>query len=305
MWRTGRWRAWVQLLSLCVALAHTSLAHAADAEQIQKLLLVQAGATCLTAEGLAVEVERLLDDAPIPREFVFVVEGNATDPRSARLRIARHGKPVAERAFEPGPARCSHLHAAVGLAIALAIKAAQLEERDRARDWSLSAAGLWTYGPLPQFAPGAELSVRRALGEHVLLRAGGLGVLAFDATLGQQAGTFDAALIAARADGCGRAKLAEAVHAGACAGLLGGALYAAGDEVEGPTSSAVPFLALSVAAEFELDLSDRWSLALGLSSTFLLHRVEVGLADSSGMPVESRALGRFGFAVGIGPVYYF
>jgi hypothetical protein len=212
---------------------------------------------------------------------------------------------VAQRAFEPGPARCGHLHAAVALAIALAIKASQEEERDRARAWSLSASGLWSYRVLPQFAPGAEVAVRRAFGEHVLIRAGALGLLAFDATLGEQGGTFDATLIAGRTDGCARTRLGSTVHAGACLGVLGGVLHADGDDVASASSSVVPWVGLLGAADFEFGLSERWSLAAGLAATFLLHRVEVGLADARGIPAESRTLSRFGFMLGLGPVYYF
>jgi hypothetical protein len=305
MRRTELRRAWVLLLPLCAALVHPGVAHASDAERIRRQLLVQPGATCLTAEKLAVEVERLLDGTEIAADFVFVVEGSATDASSARLHVARHGKTVAQRVFEPGPARCSHLHAAVGLAIALAIKAAQEDERYRTRAWSLSLSGLWTYEVLPRFAPGAELSVRRTFGEHVLLRAGALGVAGFDATLQQQSGTFDSILIAARLDGCARAKLASSVHAGGCLGMLGGALYADSDDAMSASSSVVPWFALSAAADFEFELSERWSLAAGLSATFLLHRVEIGLVDASGEPAESRVLTRLGFAAGLGPVYYF
>ena len=44
-----------------------------------------------------------------------------------------------------------------------------------------------------------------------------------------QAGTFDATLVAARADGCARGTLTSALRGGGCLGLLGGALYAVGD----------------------------------------------------------------------------
>jgi hypothetical protein len=305
MRRTGRVRAWLPLLLGCVALAHAGAAQASDAEEIRELLLVQPGATCLTAGKLAVEVARLLDDVRIARDFVLVVEGSQTDPHSARVHIARRGRTVAQRAFEPGPARCGHLHAAVALAIALAIKASQEEERYRARAWALSGSGLWTYRVLPQFAPGAEIAVRRVFGEHVLLRAGALGVVAFDATLGQQGGTFDTTLIAGRADGCARARVVSTVHAGGCLGMLGGVLHADGDDVSSASSSVVPWVALSGTAEFEFELSERWSLAAGVAATFLLHSVEVGLADANGMPTESRELSRLGLIVGLGPVYYF
>jgi hypothetical protein len=66
----------------------------------------------------------------------------------------------------------------------------------------------------------------------------------------------------------------------------------------------VPFIALSGALDFELELAERWSLLLGFSTTFLLDRVKVGFETSSGAQAESRALDRFGFALGIGAAYH-
>ena len=289
---------------MLAVLAIASRARAADVQQIRALLRVEPGATCLTTDKLAVEIIPLLDDARLPSNVLFVVEGDPIDRRSARLHVVRDQRTVAERAFEPGPDRCSHLQAAVGLAIALAINAAQEEERTQTRQWSVSGAGLWTYRLLPQLAPGAEVLARRAFGEHALVRAGAAGAFAFDATLGSQ-GKFDASLFMARLDGCARTRLSPALRADGCAGLLGGLLYVSGSEVASPESSAVPWLALVAAAELELEVSARWALMLGFSANFLLHRVEVGLEDASGTRIQTRALERFGLALSLGPVYYF
>lgn len=285
-------------------LALAATARASDAELIRSRLRVEPGATCLTAEQLVAEIEPLLDDPRIPDGLTFVVEGSAIDPRTARLRIVRQGKTLAERAFDPGPELCSNLHAAVGLAIALAIHAVQEDERTATRAWSVAAAGLWTYRLLPQVAPGAELLARRGFGEHALVRAGFSAAFAFDEPL-HATGTFDATLLLVRADGCGRARLSEGLRADGCAGLIGGALLASGDDVARPTRSAVPWIAATAAASLELALAARWALTLGISAHFLLHRVEIGLASASGAPSERRALDRFSLALGVGPVYYF
>jgi hypothetical protein len=309
---TERARAWVRLwpLASLVALLVTARAHAADTEHIQSLLRVHPGATCLTAPTLAAAVEPLLEDVHVPQDFSFVVEGDARDSRGARLRIVRGDQVVAERVFEPGPELCDRLHAAVGLTIALAINAAREEEveRERGREWSLSGAVIGSYGVVPRLAPGAELHVRRHFGEHALLRLGTVGVAGFGAEVAQGAGTFDATLVAARADGCARGTLTWALRGGGCLGLLGGALYAVGDAASGATSATsatVPWLALSFATSLELRLSERWALELGVSATFLLHRVEVGLEDTAGVRQRSRALDRVSFALGLGPAYYF
>jgi len=294
---------WTACVALTIALLART-AHASDDGLIRARLRVEPGATCLTAEGLAAEIEPLLDEPTIPGDVMFVVEGSVIDARSARLRVVRGERAIAERAFQPGPERCDHFHAALGLAIALAINAAQEEERAETREWSAAATGLWTYRLLPQLAPGAELLARRGFGEHALLRAGVAAAFAFDQTLGSQ-GTFDAALLVARIDGCARTRLSEGLRADGCAGLWGGVLDVSGNDVASATSSAVPWLALAVAGALELALSDRWALSLGISGHFLLHRVEVGLENAGGLRAESRALDRFGLALAIGPVYYF
>jgi hypothetical protein len=183
-------------------------------------------------------VEPLLDDPRIPNDLMFVVEGSARDPRSARLRVLRDARTIAERAFEPGPERCGHLHAAVGLAIALAINAAREDERKQLRTWSVSGAGLWTYRLLPQLAPGAEVLARRAFGEHALVRAGVMAAFAFDEPLRPQ-GSFDATLLVARLDACMRPRLSPGLRATGCAGAQGGVLHVSGSDVASPTSSAV------------------------------------------------------------------
>jgi hypothetical protein len=281
-----------------------STAHALDAEVIGARLRVEPGATCLTEAQLVTAIEPLLDDPRIPEELTFVVEGDALDPLSAQLYVVRRGQTVAERAFAPGPERCGHFHAAVGLAIALAINAAQEEERARSGVWSIAGAGLWTYRVLPRFAPGAELLARRALGAHALVRGGVAAALSFDERLGTQ-GTFDATLAVARLDGCARIELSSALRADGCAGVLGGLLQVSGNDVARPSGDAVPWVALAAAASLELAFSEQWALALGFSANFLLHRVEVGLESTDGTQAATRALDRVGLALGIGPVYYF
>jgi hypothetical protein len=300
--RRERGRGYV--LPLWAVFALASSARAADTERIQRHLRVEPGATCLSVTKLATEIDQLLGDVSVADDLVIFVEGSASDPRGLYLRFVRQEGVVAERAFEPGPARCSHLHAAVALAITLAVNAENERTPEIRRDWSLSALGLWTYRLLPGFAPGAELSARRGLGEHVLLRAGVLGVFAPGARLESLPGTFDAMLFAARIDGCGRFELVSHLRTGGCVGVLGGMLHASGDDVPGSRSSTVPWVALSAALDFELALAERWSLLLGGSTTFLLHRVRIGFETASGVQGENRELERIAFGLGIGFLYY-
>jgi hypothetical protein len=307
-------RAIRSALLLWFSLGYARLGHAADSDRIARLVRLQAGATCLSYQAVVAEVDQWLYDARIPEDLRIEVSGSQTDSRSVRLRVIRSQHVVAHRAFEPGPARCSALQAAVGLAIALTIKATLVEDLGRplpddpaarVHSWSLSGAALLTYRLLPELAPGLELSVRRGFGEHLTLRLGALGVTVWGVSLPQLAATFNATLVGVRAEGCAQGRLARTLRAGVCLGGLGGFLYAAGADVASPTSSSVGVGALSTALDLELELNARWSLALGLSTIFLLNRVQIGAETTSGVRVESRALQSPGFALGLGPSYYF
>ncbi len=301
---------------LCIVAASGSPARASDVDDVLDVLRVQPGATCLEAEQLAAQVVQHVGEDGIPDEMVISVKGSAIDPRGVRLSVLREERTVAYRTFEPGPASCHALHAAVGLAIALALKVSHQEEEvqepaaadadARARQWSLSAAALGSYRLLPEVAPGLALSVRHDLGEHMALRLGGMGLLAFDVGLPLESGGFDATLVLGRADACASGRLAEGVRAGVCAGLLGGVLHAAGQGLDRIDSANVPVFALGSAAGLEAQLSSHWSLEFELSMVVLLQGVRVGTRDDrSGAPAASRALPSPGFAAGIGPVYHF
>jgi hypothetical protein len=299
---------------MVVGAAAPARAAGPDADDIRELLRVQAGATCLGAEALAEQVQQWLHDSPIADDVEIAVVGSPTDPRVVRIRVLQDGRVIAHRAFEPGPARCSHLQAAVGLAIALSLKASLVEElgeplpddpASRSRGWALAVGSLGTYRVLPELAPGLSVAARYAVGEHVLLRLGLVGVATFDVRLDERRGSFDAALPAARVDACARSRLAGPMHGSACVGLLGGALYVRGADVPTPTSETVAVIAFANAAELELELSERWSLSLELTMTFLLHRVEVGLQDAQGTRVGTRGLPSPGYGLGVGPVCYF
>jgi hypothetical protein len=245
-------------------------------------------------------------DEDIPNDIIIVVEGSATDPRSAVLDVIRGGQTLAHRDFDPGPARCDYLEAAVGLAIALSIKALPPNDSKPSESgWSLSAACLGTYNLFPGFAAGLDIAAHWVLGPNVALRFGALGNMAFDAKLESNIGRFDATLIAARSDACLRVTPADGLHAQVCAGMLGGAMYVRGTDIPNPRSSVFPWIAVANAAGLQLDLSTHWSLILDFSIAFLLHQVRISVEDSRGKEVAGQSLSRTSFALGFGPMYNF
>ena len=300
--------------ALLAALLVPAAAEGASGDRIRAQLQVQAGATCLSAGQLAAQVELWLQGAPVDRGLAIRVTGAVQDPRSARLQVLHDGRTLAHRAFEPGPARCSHFHAALGLAIALAIKASIVEDlgrplaedpAKRATGWSLSAGALWTHRTLLRPAAGAALLLRRGLSKHVAVRLGLVGVFASNVPLEQPPGNFDAVLVLARLEACARSSWLGPLRAALCIGVAGGGLHASGAEIDNPRRSLVGWSALTNALELELELTSELSLVAGASASHLLHRVKVGVVDPQDQPVASRTLDRTAFSLSLGPLYHF
>jgi hypothetical protein len=81
---------------------------------------------------------------------------------------------VAERRFEPAPARCEAMHAAVGLAIALALKASLLDSiipnLDRSRSFRIASQALGGFAVVPGFDFGVSLSLQHSFAERLAAR---------------------------------------------------------------------------------------------------------------------------------------
>src|SRR5262245_33709641 len=84
----GSRRRFATALQVCALLGAARVAHA-DVAAVRKTLWVRPGATCLNAARLATQVDRLLDDEPSQDGSLFVVEGSASDARTAQLQVVR------------------------------------------------------------------------------------------------------------------------------------------------------------------------------------------------------------------------
>lgn len=287
---------------------------AMDSHALREQLHVQPGATCLETERLATEARSRLADEQLPAGLGFVVQGSKTDPRRAELQVLRGDRVVSRRSYQPGPAHCSTLHAAIGLAIALVIKGAQAEPLERAASkppraplpgWSIAASGLLAYRWMPKLAPGLDLSLRRALTRALEVRVRGSGLAAFSLNLPNQSGRFDAVLAALRVEACAGLAFAGFLRGGLCVGMLGGVLHTVGTQAPATLRATVPYLALSGAVELELRLSEHWSWVFAGSPLYALHAVRVGLADAAGAQVRNLSLSRLSISGELGPLYRF
>lgn len=291
----------------------SATARAVDSDQLERVLRVRRGATCLTAEDLAHAVEPWLYDQALPPNVLIEVEGSPVFARAASFRVVSMGQTIAHREFAPGPPRCEHLLALLGLTIALSLRASLFDTLGRpmpddpqaiAEAWSLTAAGVASYALLPGFAPGLELGVERGLGPVFGVRMSALAVTAPDVGFAKHAITFAAVLTGARVDACVRGELSRTLRAQVCAGIVGGVLFAIGRGETGKNTQ-LAWLSVADAAGASLALSRRWSLDVEVAIDFLLRPLRIGIHDETGREVDSRAVPTVGLLASIGPRYHF
>jgi hypothetical protein len=109
---------------------------------------------------------------------------------------------LAERHFEPAPARCDDLHAAVGLAIAMALKASLLDTMLGAPSsaaelateqpaWRFGVDALAGLAVMPGSNFGADLYIQRALSRSLAMRVSALGLWGPFGSFPHEAGGFD------------------------------------------------------------------------------------------------------------------
>jgi hypothetical protein len=313
-----------------------SNASAGDRERpLTDAITVDAGATCLDATALIEHVETWLESATVDAELSVVVRGSTDRPRVVEFQTLRAGHVIAARRFDPGPERCDHLHAALGLAIAMAIKASLVEEiagtsvtppapvvaqptpppatpnharRDAAnptelsdaRSWAVGADALAAIATLPEPAFGLDARVERALGSFFRVRVALLGL----ASLGepfQRTGRFDALLLAPRIDVCAAVDPSSRVRVRGCMGTALGAIHARGYDLPVPESSWIRWFAVSNGLDLTFDLGRNWSLDGSVSLFLPVARNSIVVKDQTGRVLEERDLAAVGGLLGLGP----
>jgi hypothetical protein len=309
------------LLGLAVVFAAPAAGAEPAARPLTEAIRVERGATCIDVQDLAGEVATWLDTDRVEPDVWVRVEGSAGDPRVASFEMGRGSDVLARRRFDPGPERCEHLEAMLGLAIALAIKVSLVQdlaeltgEAPRAPEppppdvWRLGARALAALGVVPGLAAGAEVRVEAALPPNFVLRAGLFGVAGPDGNFGHGPGAFSTEIAALRADACVRLDLgprARTVHVKGCTGFLAGGLFLQGRGFPASQSASTSWFALAAAADVGVDLGARWSLDAELAVVLPLGHATVGTLSATGAVVDSREFGSAGATVALGPSYRF
>lgn len=266
-------------------------------------LHVDRGATCLDENTLRAALDALLPPEIAEAATEVSLVGSRIDPRTLVMRVRHPDGAVFERTFSPAPERCPHLHQAVALALAFALKAIPQEEastqeehhaepQPRARRLEAFALGL---GPLLGVGVGSSLAFGGELGaalifRHAALRASGLAAPSLRVKLGT--GHFDTVSAAARMDACGRLALSEAVHGELCLGALAGRLFVRGAGFDQPLAATLRQIAMGGS----LGLSWQWTEQLGMraSGSLLagLEPLHVVVRDQAGTIEQDKTLPR-------------
>jgi len=301
----------------------TAQAKAADGNGAPELrplatvLTVERGITCLDSGELAEHVSSWLGTDRIAAPLSIDVHGSPYFARTVWFRIQRGHATVAERRFEPAPARCADLHAAVGLAISLALKASLLDAFIGARapgeervshgshPFRFGVAALGGVAVLPGVDLGVAISFQYAMAERFAVRLFALGLVGPRGNFQQDQGRFHTQLSLGRLDLCSRLASFTSVNISACAGIAAGAMNVAGEAFPMSRTALIPYLAIANALELDVALSRHWSLTLALDVLVPLRRTSFVVRDDVGAILAAHDLASAGVLLDIGPAYHF
>lgn len=277
-------------------------------------MTVDPGVTCLDSALLVDQVSSWLGTDRVSAPLAIEVHGSPYFARTVWFRIRRGNETLAERRFEPAPERCDALHAAVGLAIALALKASLLDSLIGARASGEAHAGLSSrvgaqalggIAVIPGADFGIGLSVQSSLAERFAARLSFLGLLGPFGDFQHDQGRFKTWLAIGRLDLCSLLAELDAVDVSACVGIAAGGLYATGEAFPMSSHALIPYVAVANALELDLELSTRWSLAIAIDVLVPLRRTSFVVRDQDGAVIATHDLAAAGALIAIGPAYRF
>jgi hypothetical protein len=242
------------------------------------------------------------------------VHGSPYFARTVWFRIRRAEKTLAERRFEPAPARCDDLHAAVGLAIALALKASLLDsvigaqtrsDGHASRPFRLALQALGGVAVIPGADFGLTVSLQRSLAERIAARLAVVGLVGPRGDFEHDRGRFKTWLGAGRLDICSPLVEVSSLEVSACVGVAAGALYATGEAFPMSRHAFISYVAVANALELDLGLGTHWSLTLAIDLLVPLRRTSFVVRDQAGRVIATRDPAAAGALLAVGPAYHF
>jgi hypothetical protein len=288
-------------------------AEARPTPEFQRLaasVTIDPGVTCLDSEELVEHVSTWLGTERVAGPLEIEVHGSAYFARTVWFRIRRGDTTIAERSFEPAPARCDAMHAAVGLAIALALKASLLDSLIAVRTTGDAPArfvlqALGGFAVVPGAVFGVGTSLQYAVAERFAARLSVLGLLGPNGDFQQDRGRFKTWLTIARLDLCSRLAELHRLDLSACVGLAAGGLYASGEAFPMSGHALVPYVGLANTLELDLELSTRWSFSIALDVLVPMRRTRFVVRDQVGRVTARHDLAALGALLSIGPAFHF
>lgn len=287
---------------------------APELRPLTTILTVERGITCLDSGELAEHVTSWLGTDRVAAPLSIDVHGSPYFARTLWFRIQRGSETVAERRFEPAPARCADLHAAVGLAISLALKASLLDTFIDARalgdarhehSFRVGVAALGGVAVVPGVDVGAAISFQYAITERFAVRLFALGLLGPRGEFQQDQGRFNTQLGLGRLDLCSRVASLPSLSISACVGIAAGALNVAGEAFPMSRRALIPYVAIANAVELDVELSSHWSLTLAVDVLVPLRRTSFVVRDDMGAVLAAHDLASAGVLLDVGPAYHF
>ena len=304
-------------VSWCAPRAVEAQVHAPPAPELQNLgaaMTLDRGVTCLDSEELVEHVSTWLGTDRVATPLAIEVHGSPYFARTVWFRIRRGDATVAERRFEPAPARCDALHAAVGLAIALALKASLLDsligermfgDGDASFPLRIGARALGGVSVVPGVDFGIGLGLQYSIAERLAARLSVLALLGPYGDFRTDQGRFKTWLATGRLDVCPRLVDIDGLAVSACIGIAAGGLYANGEAFPMSRHALVPYVAVANALEFDLELGTRWSLTIAIDVLVPLRRTSLVVRDQTGTVTATHDLAGAGGLIAIGPAYRF
>lgn len=280
-------------------------------QSLAAAVTIDRGRTCLDSGELVEHVSSWLGSDRIADSLEIEVHGSPHFARTVWFRIQRAGETLAERRFEPAPARCADLHAAVGLAIALALKASLLDSFIGARtigtsDSSrLAAQAVIGIAVIPDADFGISISLQHWITERFAARLSTIGLHAPFGNFQQDQGRFKTWLGIGRLDLCSRLTDLTSVAISACVGLAAGALYATGEAFPITRQTLVPYLSIANTVELDIKLSEHWTLTTEIDVLVPLRRTTFVVRDEDDSVLATHNLAAAGALIAIGPAYHF
>lgn len=287
---------------------------APEFQNLAAAMSIDPGVTCLDSGELVEHVSSWLGTDSVSAPLAIEVHGSPYFARTVWFRIRRGDATLAERRFEPAPARCEDLHAAVGLAIALALKASVLDSVIGARasgdahgshPFRLGAQALVGIAVVPGTAFGLGLSLQRSVAERFAARLSALALLGPYGDFQQDQGRFRTWLAIGRLDVCSRLAELDSLDVSVCVGVAAGGLYATGEAFPMSLDGLIAYIAVANALELDLELGARWSLSLALDVLVPLRRTSFVVRDAAGRVIAAHDLAAAGGLIAVGAAYRF